>query len=68
VRYTELQADDRCERLEAVINLATLFIERQERRAGDVRSDRCQANELSGAVRETGDGSAARPLLELHRE
>jgi len=68
VRYVEFQADDRCETLEAVIDLVSLRIGRQERSTGVVQSDRCQVTGRLDVHPEPGDGSLKRPLLSLHRD
>jgi hypothetical protein len=67
VRYVEFQESDRCELLEATINLSNLQIERQERRVGSVSQDTCSPDGPQPLVTPPGDGSVDRPLLLLHR-
>jgi len=68
VQYVEFQADDRCETLNAVIDLQTVRIEHQERKAGAVASDRCNAQHVLSELPPLGDGSSERPLLVLHAD
>ena len=67
VRYVEFQESDRCELLDATINLSNLQIERQERRVGSVSQDTCTPGGPQPLVTPPGDGSVDRPLLLLHR-
>jgi len=67
VRYVEFQESDRCELMEATINLSNLQIERQERAVGSVSHDTCHADGPQPLVSPGGDGSPDRPLLVLHR-
>jgi hypothetical protein len=67
VRYVEFQESDRCELLEASINLSKLQVERQERRVGSVSQDTCTPDGPQPLVTPPGDGSLERPLLLLHR-
>jgi hypothetical protein len=67
VRYVEFQESDRCEHLEATINLSNLQVERQERRVGSVSRDTCTPDGPQPLVTPLGDGSVDRPLLLLHR-
>jgi hypothetical protein len=67
VRYVEFQESDRCEHLDATINLSNLQVERQERRLGSVSHDTCAPDGPQPLVTPPGDGSVDRPLLLLHR-
>jgi hypothetical protein len=67
VRYVEFQEDDRCELVDATINLVTRTIERQDRRVGAVAQDRCIPEKPHDVVPPAGDGSIDKPLLVLHR-
>jgi hypothetical protein len=67
VRYVEFQEDDRCELVDATINLAAVTVERQDRRAGSVAQDRCVPGKPHNALPPAGDGSISKPLLVLHR-
>jgi hypothetical protein len=67
VRYVEFQEDDRCELVDATINLAAVAVERQERREGTVAQDRCVPGNPHDAMPPAGDGSIGKPLLVLHR-
>ena len=66
VRYVEFQAGDRCETLNAVINLVSAQIERQERTTGLVSRDQCNSKQSMPDFPPPGDGSVAHPLLVLH--
>lgn len=67
VRYVEFQESDRCELMEATINLFNLQIERQERAVGAVSHDTCHPDGPQPLMPPAGDGSPERPLLVLHR-
>jgi hypothetical protein len=67
VRYVEFQENDRCELLDATLNLSNLQIERQVRRVGSVLQDTCTPDGPQPLVTPQGDGSVDRPLLLLHR-
>lgn len=66
VRYVEFQESDRCELLEATINLFNLQVEQQERRVGSASQDTCTPDGPQ-LVTPPGDGSVERHLLLLHR-
>jgi hypothetical protein len=67
VRYVEFQESDRCELVEATINLSNLQIEREDRAVGSVSHDTCSPDGPQPLVTPAGDGSPDRPLLVLHR-
>jgi hypothetical protein len=67
VRYVEFQESDRCELLEAKINLSNLQVDRQERRVGSTSHNTCTPDGPQPLVTPPGDGSVDRPLLLLHR-
>jgi hypothetical protein len=67
VRYVEFQEEDRCELVDATIDLVAVMIERQERREGSVARDTCVPEGPHSITPPTGDGSPAKPLLVLHR-
>lgn len=68
VRYVEFQEDDRCEVVEATVDLSSVRVERQERRGGSVVQDACKPEGAAMLVPPIGDGSVGKPLLVLHRE
>lgn len=61
------QEDDRCELVDATINLVTIIVERQDRRVGAVAQDRCVPERPLDGIPPPGDGSIDNPLLVLHR-
>lgn len=67
VRYVEFQEEDRCELVDATIDLVAVVIERQERRVGTVARDVCIPEGAHSITPPTGDGSPVKPLLLLHR-
>jgi hypothetical protein len=68
IRYIEFQANDNCEVVDAVINLSSVTIERNDRQEGTVIQDRCQGRTPSSApLPPPGDGTPNRPLLVLHQ-
>lgn len=67
VRYVEFQEDDRCELVDATINLVTITVERQDRLVGAVAQDRCVPERPHDRIPPPGDGSIDKPLLVLHR-
>jgi len=67
VRYIEFQEDDRCELVDATINLVAIAVERQDRRVGRVSQDRCIPEKPHNVMPPVGDGSIGKPLLVLHR-
>lgn len=66
VRYTEFQESDRCEVVEATINLINLQVE-QQRQTGSVAGDKCLPERPLPLVIPLGDGTLDKPLLLLHR-
>jgi hypothetical protein len=68
VRYVEFQEDDRCEVIDATINLSSIQVERQERRGGSVARDACNPDGAAILAPPIGDGSVDKPVLVLHRE
>lgn len=67
VRYVEFQEEDRCELLDATINLVAVTVEHQERRVGTVTRNKCVPEGAHSVIPPAGDGSQAKPLLVLHR-
>jgi hypothetical protein len=68
VRYVEFQEDDRCEVVEATVDLSSVQVERQERRGGSVAQDACKPEGVAMLASPIGDGSVGKPLLVLHRQ
>lgn len=68
VSYTELQSSDRCEAYSASVGVAgPRLVESQSRVTGTVVKDVCRPGKEPAPVVPVGDGSAAYPLLTLHR-
>jgi hypothetical protein len=67
VRYTEFQENDRCELVDATIDLVSVELERHERQVGSVAQDRCVPDGPQEPVPPVGNGSVGQPLLVLHR-
>jgi hypothetical protein len=66
--YIEYRASDNCEVVDATINLSSVSVERHDRQDGVVVRDQCQPRAASALPHPpAGDGTAARPLLVLHR-
>lgn len=66
VVYEEFQSSDRCERVDAVLQLSPVSVLKQLRRVGVVKNNKCIANRKAMTAG-PGNGSN-RPLITLHRE
>lgn len=67
VSYTELQSNDNCEIYAATVDVVgPRPVEAQSRVVGTVVKDSCRPGKQA-TVDPPGDGSAAHPLLTLHR-
>lgn len=68
VRYVEFQSSDRCESYAATVALAGPKLTAvQSRTVGNVKKNACNLGKGLAPVDPLGDGSAAHPLLTLHR-
>ncbi len=68
ISYTELQSSDNCESYSAIVDVVgPKLVEAQSRVAGTVVKDACRVGKQQAPVVPVGDGTAAHPLLGLHR-
>ena len=68
VSYTELQSSDQCETYSAAVDVVgPKLVESQSRVGGAMVKNVCHPGKESAPISPVGDGSAAHPLLTLHR-